>query len=77
VDLVVILFKSRYAICPTLQYTQYHKSNTGKVPENYATVNFFHIISDSLFTVTRSLDYCATSRNVAGSIPDGVIGILC
>ena len=45
--MIVILCKSRYAIRPRLQYTQYHKSDAGKVRENYATTDFFHIISDS------------------------------
>jgi len=28
-----------------------------------------------LFRLSATLDHCATSQNVAGSIPDGVIGI--
>ena len=28
-----------------------------------------------LFRLSATLDHCATSQNIAGSIPDGVIGI--
>jgi hypothetical protein len=37
--------------------------------------SYFTTVMWGPLMVTQWLTYCATSRNVAGSIPDGVIGI--
>jgi hypothetical protein len=58
------------AICPSFDTTDFAKKNF--------TLRYFCYlfpISGGPLMVAQWLGYCATNRKVAGSIPDGVIGI--
>ena len=54
---------------------QFYWRENGSSGRKLDHIYFFHYKPQMETAVTQWLRYCATNRKVAGSIPDGVIGI--
>jgi hypothetical protein len=63
-------------ICMFIQYGWDDKTKNHKVVDTYRHVRLKTVsISGLGYAVVQWMRHCATNRKVAGSVPDGVIGI--